>query len=528
MRLAARQGVGAAREAQVGEAHIVQKAQTGHDFAHHFVGNVGLATFELQVLEVGLGIGQRQTAELVNVERIGAGAQQHVASFAAQARAFAIGAGAVRAVAGQLLAHHGGVGLAVAPIHVGQDAFKGVATGFLFALGIQIGEGNHRVARAIQHHVLHRIGQVFKRGFGVEVVMLRQRIDQPKVMRVAAVPTLDGAARQAQRGERHHPLGVDKILQAQAVATGASAHGRVEGKQPGLHGVHGEVALRASQMRLEVGVVAIVDVVQAHPPLRQVQGGFQALCQALAQVGAHAQAVDHHIHPDGCAHGAEAGVVGAFNQLAIHTKTHKALGDVARQQVGHRAVEGVMHWGQHQQSLAFGPAQHGVHHLGHGVGGQRLAVVGAMRRACARHEQAQVVVNFGDGAHRGAGVVVGGLLLNGNGGRQTFDQVDIGFVEAIQKLARVGRQAFHVSALALGIQGVEGQRRLARPRQTGDDHQLVAGQIHIDVGQVVGARSPHRNLVGFAKAGGTNLVAEVGAICGGVQSIAPRKGNRPS
>ena len=91
-------------------------------------------------------------------------------------------------------------------------------------------------------------------------------------------------------------------------------------------------------------------------------------------------------------------------------------------------------------------------------------MLGAMRRAGAGKQQAQVVVDFGDGADRGTWVVAGGFLLDGNGGRQAFDQIHIGLVHALQKLPRIGREAFHIAALAFGIQRVKGQTGFARTR----------------------------------------------------------------
>jgi hypothetical protein len=88
-----------------------------------------------------------------------------------------------------------------------------------------------------------------------------------------------------------------------------------------------------------------------------------------------------------------------------------------------------------------------------------------VRRAGAGVQQAQVVVDFGDGADGGARVVAGGLLLDGDGGRQPFDQVDIRLFHQLQKLAGVGRQRLYIAALAFGVQRVESQRTC--PSRTG-------------------------------------------------------------
>ena len=71
-------------------------------------------------------------------------------------------------------------------------------------------------------------------------------------------------------------------------------------------------------------------------------------------------------------------------------------------------------------------------------------------------------MDLGDRADGGARVVGGGLLLDGDGGREALDVVHIGFVHHGEELPGVGRQRLDVAALSLGIEGVEGERGLAR------------------------------------------------------------------
>ena len=67
-----------------------------------------------------------------------------------------------------------------------------------------------------------------------------------------------------------------------------------------------------------------------------------------------------------------------------------------------------------------------------------------------------------------------------------------------EELAGVGRQRLDVAALALGVDRVERQRRLARPRQAGEDDELVAGQLERDVAEVVLPGAPDHQLVGHS------------------------------
>ncbi|MNS90070.1 hypothetical protein D3C72_1241040 [compost metagenome] len=149
----------------------------------------------------------------------------------------------------------------------------------------------------------------------------------------------------------------------------------------------------------------------------------------------------------------------------------------------------VRHHGRQDHQLGvLGQGERGIHHLGDALRLERDVVVRAVGRAGAGEQQAQVVVDLGDRAHGGTRVVAGGLLLDRDGRGEALDQVDIGLLHQLQELAGVGGQRFDVAALALGIERVERQRRLAGPRQPRDHDELVARQVEVDVLQVVGTR----------------------------------------
>ena len=219
------------------------------------------------------------------------------------------------------------------------------------------------------------------------------------------------------------------------------------------------------------------------------QGRLNALGQALLQVSAHLHPVYHHVNVVllGLL---ERRQVLVFIDLPIDPKADVAQRLHLRKQLGELAFLLPRHGGHHHEFGVLGQGQHGVHHLAHRLRGQRQTVVRAERRACTGIQQAQVVVDLGHRAHGGARVVAGGLLLNADGGRQAFDQVNIGLVQPPQKLPRIGRQALHIAPLALGIERVKRQAGFARARQPRDHHQLVARNVQVDVLEVVRARPP--------------------------------------
>ena len=120
-----------------------------------------------------------------------------------------------------------------------------------------------------------------------------------------------------------------------------------------------------------------------------------------------------------------------------------------------------------------------------------LAADRAVRHADARPQQAHVVVDLGDRADRRARVAVGRLLVDRHRRAQALDEVDVGPVDLAEELARVGGQRLDVAALALGEDGVERERRLARSGQAREDDQRVARDLEVDVVQVVHARAAH-------------------------------------
>ena len=62
-------------------------------------------------------------------------------------------------------------------------------------------------------------------------------------------------------------------------------------------------------------------------------------------------------------------------------------------------------------------------------------------------------------------------------GRKAFDHIHFGPLHLIEKLARIGGERLHVTALALGINRVEGQRGLARAGQSGDNREACSAEF---------------------------------------------------
>src|SRR5260221_1593301 len=123
-----------------------------------------------------------------------------------------------------------------------------------------------------------------------------------------------------------------------------------------------------------------------------------------------------------------------------------------------------------------------------------MAALRTMRNAYGGVDDAQIVVDFGDGADGGAWRAGGGFLLDGNGGREAFDDVDFRALHLVEELASVRRERFDVAALAFGVNGVKSERGFAGAGKAGDHGEGVARDFETDVFEVVLPRAANDQL----------------------------------
>ena len=191
----------------------------------------------------------------------------------------------------------------------------------------------------------------------------------------------------------------------------------------------------------------------------------------------------------------ELGRLGQLVQLAVDVGAHEPVLAQLRE-LGRELALAVAHDGREDgEPLALGQLEDLIDHLLDRLRRDRQPALVAVHLADARPQQAQVVVDLRDRSHGRARIARARLLLDRDRRRQPLDRVEVGLVHLIQKLARVGRQRFHITALALGVDRVERQRRFSGTRQARDHHQLVARQLDVDVLEVVLARALDDDLV---------------------------------
>src|SRR5581483_4716049 len=86
-----------------------------------------------------------------------------------------------------------------------------------------------------------------------------------------------------------------------------------------------------------------------------------------------------------------------------------------------------------------------------------------------------------DGTRAGTGAA----LFDGDGRGQSFDEIDVRLLHLVEELPGVGGEGFDIFTLALGINGIEGERRFAAAAEAGNDDQFVAWNLQREIFQVM-------------------------------------------
>ena len=181
--------------------------------------------------------------------------------------------------------------------------------------------------------------------------------------------------------------------------------------------------------------------------------------------------------------------VAQLNGLAVDACARKALTLKLLEQVLVLALAAAHDRREHLVAGALRQREHRVDDLLRRLRPHLFAAHGAVLDADARPQQAQVVVDLGDGANGGTRVAVGGLLVDRDGRRKPLDEVDVWLVHLAKELARVGAQRLDVAPLPLRKDGVERERRLARAAEAAEDDERVAGKVKVNALEVVFARA---------------------------------------
>ena len=116
---------------------------------------------------------------------------------------------------------------------------------------------------------------------------------------------------------------------------------------------------------------------------------------------------------------------------------------------------------------APGQIPHRIPHMGRGFGKNRFAAAPAVEFSQPGEEQFQVIREFRHGAHGRARGPYRILSVDGNGGGDVLNPIHQGTVHTLHELSGIGGKCLDIAALALGVQGIEGEGRFARTAHAG-------------------------------------------------------------
>ena len=501
LRLAAGERAGAAIEAEIIEPDAEQQLQAAADFAQHLAAGIGAAARRCDGAEELVQLVEVKLAHVV--DRLAVDGEQQPGG--AHARAFAVRAGVLHHDFVEPRFHSGAgfAALAVAAV-VPFDAPRDAAEADRFALrvlpfGLRVGGHAHHdfpVLEPFEDRVPHGLRQLFPRRVEREVEGFGEAVHHAPVPGVGVV--LEGLAHEAAADDAAPRVGdeqfrVRQLVDPESAAGAAGALRVVEHEVLGLYVAVHEVLRLAAQAAIEtlrLRLARAFDNLHLEQAVADQQRGGDPRLDRLFVFAAHHEAVHDGVHV------LDLGFVdfdfgGDVHRLAVDDQNAAAfLAYFGEDEIELFAV--LLEDRRAQLDLgALGQREDGFEDLARRTAGGQLAGARAVRHADGGVEKIEVAGDVGHGADGGARVVGDGLLLDGDDGRQAVHEIHVGLGHLRDEALGVGGERLHVTPLAFGIDGVEGEAGFARARQSGDHNQLVARNLHADVLEVVDARAVH-------------------------------------
>ena len=348
--------------------------------------------------------------------------------------------------------------------------------------------------RAVEEHVAQLLRESPERHREVDAKDAAERAERfLDELAVAFRPRRDRPRLERQRVVWYNASGVEVVHRSQPLALLTRAVRRVERERARRHLRHAHAAPRAGEPAREQPIAA-VERVDDDDVVGKAERDLDRLGEPPLDPGLENQPIDDDV--DGVIAAAiELDVLVERSLLIVDADLREAAGAQRRQLLLELAFPAADDRREHVHALLVRRQHHHVDDAFEGLRRDLAAAQVAMGHADVGEEQPQVVVDLGDRADRRTRVRPGRLLLDRDGRRQAVDQVDVRLLHLLEELAGVGGQRFDIAPLALGVNRVEGERGLPRPRQAGNDDQPVTREVDVDILEVVDARAAHRNPV---------------------------------
>jgi hypothetical protein len=247
--------------------------------------------------------------------------------------------------------------------------------------------------------------------------------------------------------------------------------------------------------------------------LSEVEGGGDGVSEAVALGRADDEPVDHDFDVMFAAFGEFGGRVEVCGG-AIDADAHESGGaEFVPERI--KGFAFVSCDGRHDDDASsVGVVEESCDDFVEGLGSDGGIAGGAEGVAESSEEDAEVVVDFGGGADGGARGFGGGFLFDGDGGEESLDLFDPGFLEGREELAGVRGEGFDVAALPFRVEGIDGEGGFSGAGGAGADGHGVVRDLDIDIFEIIlrSATDIDGFVIGLAGFGGCGATA---ARCGG-------------
>ena len=373
--------------------------------------------------------------------------------------------------------------LLVAPVELVQNPLEGPGIEEPPTAPIGV-EADLLVPGAVEEDVLDRRRELLERGVDVELVVVGQGVDRLKVVeRVAARPGHDRPLPDGKPRVGDDELLVEVHPGSQPTAVRAGAVGAVEGEHPGGELGDADAAVRAGVPLAEEHLPPAGQG-DADQAVGEPRGGLQGVAQALPDPLLDDQAVDDHVDVVALVL-IEGDLLGELPEVAVHADADIALLQEFPELLLELPLLPPGERGHDRQPCVRGVGEERLQHRIDRLGLDLLPAEVTVGNADPGEEQPEVIVDLRHRSHGGAGVMGGRPLFDGDGWREPLDRLHLGLVHLPDELPRVGGERLYVAPLPLGVDRVEGERRLPRTGDAGDDHEPVARDVDADVLEVM-------------------------------------------
>ena len=289
------------------------------------------------------------------------------------------------------------------------------------------------------------LAEVLPRQILGNLVELADRFDQPReVAATTTSPRLDRATRNGLLLVGDHESSIDLEHGAEAIAMRAGAVGRIEREIPGGELVERLAVARARQVLTEddrLGITLLRDDLEFGDATREVERRLDRVGEPALDPFAQDETVDDNGDVVRLiALEFEFVLLVEIDELPVDDGSDEPLaGEVGKQGVV-GALSALHDWSEDLESQPFLHRQDLVDDLLRCLAHQRFTRLGIVRDTDASEQEAQIVVDLGDGADRRPRVAACGLLVDRDRRGKPFDEIDIGLVHLPQELAGVGAQ----------------------------------------------------------------------------------------